>query len=320
MLPDLAREEASLIGRREAYARATVVWSRSPVSTRPGDAALVTADGGLLGWVGGSCAEPLVVRQALAAIADGAPRLLHLGPSDELPPERDGLVILPVTCASEGSVEVFVEPRLPRPHLAIAGRSPMVHALATMAGAVGFEVVVIERDDVASEIGGAPVVHDLDMEKADVGPDSFVVVATMGRYDEDALESALASRARYIALVASERRAAAVRDTLRVAGVADEQLTRVRAPAGMALGELPHVEIAVAILAEIVAEKARTRWVPPSSPADEQLGPSVDPVCGMTVETGGPADQVTHGGVTYRFCCSGCRRRFEAAPERYVPA
>ena len=275
-----------------------MVWSRSPTSARPGDAALVTLDGRLRGWVGGSCAEPVVVREALAALSEGTPRLLHLAPPGQLPPEREGLVVSPMTCASEGSLEVFLEPRLPAPHLLAVGRSPLVKALATMAGAVGFDVTVYERDG------------ELDLATAGAGPDSFVVVATMGRYDEDAVEAALASGARYVALVASDRRAKTV-----LAGVAEEDRARVHAPAGLDLGDLPHIEIAVAILAQIVADKARSQPVVTARPEPET---AIDAVCGMTVEIATAADRYEHEGVTYWFCATGCRRRFERDPAAFV--
>ena len=259
-VPDIAADEAGLVERREAYARVTVVWVRCPVSAHAGDLALVTADGRLRGWVGGSCSEPVVVRQALEALDDGLPRLVHLAPPGDLPADREGLVVVPLTCASEGALEVFVEPHLPRPHLVIVGRAPVVRALAVMGGAVGFDVVVMERDELdLTELDGIPVVQGLDMAKAAAGPDSFVVVATMGRYDEDALEAALATGARYVALVASARRAATVMELLAATGVAPEVLAQVRAPAGIRLGALPHAEIAVAVLAEIVATKAEAK-------------------------------------------------------------
>lgn len=318
---EIASEEAGLTSRREAYARVTVVWVRCPVSARAGDVALVTADGRLRGWVGGSCSEPVVVRQAMEALVDGMPRLVHLAPPDELPSDREGLVVVPLTCASEGSLEVFVEPRLPRPHLVVLGRAPVVRALAVMAGAVGFEVAVVERDDVdLSELDAITVIQGLDLAKAGAGPDSFVVVATMGRYDEDAVEAALATGARYVALVASARRAAAVREALALAGVAPEALARVRAPAGLALGDLPHTEIAVAVLAEIVAAKAACGAAGSAAATRQQPTEmlTVDPVCGMSVDVTTAGDVSDHAGVTYRFCGAGCRRQFDAHPERFL--
>jgi xanthine dehydrogenase accessory factor len=330
----LATEEAALVSRREPYARVTVVWSASPVSARAGDAGLVTADGRLRGWIGGSCAEPVVVRQALDALAEGRSRLVHLAPPDDLPPPRPGTVNAAVSCASEGSLEVFVEPRLPPAQLVVVGRSPLVRALATMAGVVGFDVAVVERDglDVADFPEPTRVIDHLDLAAAGVGPASFVVVATMGRYDEDAVEAALASGAGFVALVASGRRAATVAATLRAAGVADDDLARVRAPAGLDLGDLPHAEIAVAVLAEIVAAKsaaaASSATAPPvlavqvaeipTTGAARTEGEAVDPVCGMPVDPTTAGDVAVHDGVTYTFCCSGCRRRFEAAPEQFL--
>lgn len=350
MAPSLAIEEAALVGRREPYVRVTVVWAASPVSARAGDAGLVTADGRLRGWVGGSCAEPVVVRQALDALAEGTSRLVHLAPPQDLPPARPGVVTAAVSCASEGSLEVFVEPRLPPAHLVVVGRSPLARALAAMAVAVGFDVAVVERDgaDAGDFPGTAQVVDGLDLAAAGAGPASFVVVATMGRYDEDAVEAALASGAGYVALVASARRAATVLAVLRDSGMAEEALARVKAPAGLALGDLPHVEIAVAVLAEIVAAKAaqtakaQSETGPPAGPAPPVLTPetrpggiapgartleergetveAVDPVCGMTADPATAHDVAVHDGVTYGFCCSSCRRRFEAAPEQFLTA
>lgn len=325
----LAREEAALEARREAYARVTVVWSRSPTSARPGDAALVTADGSLRGWVGGSCAEPVVVREALSALADGTPRMLHVGPPDDLPASVDGMVVKPMGCASEGALRLFVEPRLPPPHLVVVGRAPVVDVLVAMASVVGYDARAVEHDPSS---GSA-----LDLADDGVTSESFVVVATMGRYDEDALEAALANGARYVALIASPRRAATVLETLRSMGVPEGDVARVRAPAGLDLGDLRHEEIAVAVLAQIVLENAARAVPVPGSdgarasaaavPRTSRPGPgahpgpvdeAVDPVCGMTVDPATAAARLAHEGRVYWFCSTGCRRRFETDPTRYL--
>ena len=317
---DLAAQEAALVARRRPYVRVTVVWASAPGSAKAGDAALVTGEGELLGWVGGSCSEPVVVDQARAALAEGTPRLVRLDPPGVAREPREGVIVAPVTCASGGSLEIFVQPRLPAPHLVVVGRSPMVQALATMAPAIGFEVAVVEREgiDPANFPPAVRVIGELDLAKVGAGPESYVVVATMGRYDEDAIEQALGAEARFVALVASAQRAVAVRENLRAAGVSEEDLARIRAPAGLDLGHLPHPEIAVAILAEIVAEKARSAPVQivDASPYERVL----DPVCGMTVDAGGATNTAVYDAVTYWFCSAGCRRRFEAAPERFATA
>jgi xanthine dehydrogenase accessory factor len=316
MVPNLAREEAVLVARREPYVRVTVVWAARPVSARPGDTAIITADGRIRGWVGGSCSEPVVVRHALAALTEGRPTLIHVGPAEEMPSPRPGTVVAPVSCASEGALDVFVEPRLPPLQLVTVGRSPLVRALATMAAAVGFEVTMVERDGI--ERGGLEtmrVMDGLDLIGAGAGPTSFVVIATMGRYDEEALEAALACDARYVGLVASPRRGGAVLDALRSGGVPESDLARVRVPAGLDLGDLHHEEIAVAILAEIVSERAKAQPAASVSALSEEIA---DPVCGMTMSVDQAHQALEHAGVTYWFCSSACRRRFDEAPARFL--
>ncbi len=250
-------EAVTLQARREPHVLATVVWSQRPVSGKPGAKALVFRDGSVRGWVGGSCSEPLVVREAIDALDDGRPRLLHLGPEGEERTSRQGVVVRSVCCASEGALEVFLEPILPPPLLVAVGRAPLVGALVAMARDIGFDTAVVERDPWSVDEPGT-VVDDLDdLDKLGIGPTSFVVVATMGRYDEDAIHAALATDAAYIGLVASRRRGDAVLSTLRAAGVAEEQLARVRYPAGLDLGAVAHQEIAVAVLAELVQTRAK---------------------------------------------------------------
>jgi xanthine dehydrogenase accessory factor len=252
-------EAVALRARREPHVLATVVWSQRPVSGKPGAKALVLPDGRVSGWVGGSCSEPLVVREAMEALDDGRPRLLHLGPEGEDQPSRAGVVVRSVCCASEGALEVFLEPILPPPLLVAMGRAPLVRALVSMAGDVGFDTAVVERDPWSFDEAGIAAEGLDDLGKLGVGAGSFVVVATMGRYDEDALEAALASDAGYVGLVASRRRGDAVLSALRASGVPEERLARVHCPAGLDLGGVAHEEIAVAILAELVQERARHR-------------------------------------------------------------
>jgi xanthine dehydrogenase accessory factor len=251
------------------FALATVVAVERPASARIGDRALVTAEGELHGWVGGACTEPEVVRLALEALADGDVRR-----------ER-----IESRCASEGAVEVLVEPQRPAPLLAVIGDSPAARTLRELA------VVLRWRTTRA--------VDDADA----------VVVASMGRGDEEALEGALASGAGYVGLVASAKRAAAVVAELRERGVDEDALARVRSPAGLDLGPSAQEEIAVAIFAELVAWR-HTRG---PSPAELVIATAVDPVCGMTVAIADAAHVLDHQGTTYYFCGAGCLRKFEAA-------
>ena len=285
---DVLIRAARLSAEHRPYVLATVVRVARPASTRPGDRALVTPDGVLAGWVGGACSEPIVIREALRALADGAPRVVRIGPPGGGGEAPADVVVAASACASEGSVKVLVEPQLPRPLLAVIGESPAALTLAALAGVIGWRVV---RDRA---------------EEADA-----VVVATMGHGDADALAVGLGGRAGYVGLVASARRAAAVIGALRERGLGEERLARVRSPAGLDLGAATQEEIAVAILAELVAWRHTARHEPRRAEA-------IDPVCGMTVAIAVDIPATVHEGRTYHFCCDGCRDRFEDDPARYL--
>jgi xanthine dehydrogenase accessory factor len=322
MRPDVLRLAAELSARGEPYVLATVVWRRAPSSGQEGATALITPDRAVRGWIGGACAEPTVVREALRTIEEGSPRLLFLGTPEELDAHRrDGVVTVPIACQSEGALEVYVEPVLPQPQLVAIGRSPAALALTAMASGLGWRSVAVDDDgDAAVHPGADRVVTTLDLDEAGIDDRSYVVVATQGHYDEQALQRALATPAPYVGLVASRRRAEAVLGYLRDRGVADDALARVHAPAGLDLGRVASEEIAVAILAEIVALRARGE-LPAASPVE--VAPpheALDPVCGMTVEVATARHRTVHEGQTYYFCAAGCLAAFEADPARYLHA
>ncbi|MGH2635921.1 MAG: XdhC family protein, partial [Actinomycetota bacterium] len=202
MRPEVLALAAELSARGEPFVLATVVWRRSPSSGKEGSTALVTPDRRVRGWLGGACAEPTVIREGLRALEEGTPRLLFLGPQEELAARgREGVVTVPIACQSEGALEVYVEPVLPQPQLVVIGRSPAVATLASLAAALGWRTVVVDDGGVAEDYPNAGrVVSTLDLESAGVSDRSFVVVATQGHYDEDALEHALAIPAAYVGL------------------------------------------------------------------------------------------------------------------------
>jgi xanthine dehydrogenase accessory factor len=321
--PDVLELAAELSRRGEPFVLATVVWRRSPSSGKEGSTALITPDRRVRGWLGGACAEPTVIREALKALGEGTPRLLFLGSPEELVERgREGVVTVPIACASEGALEVYVEPVLPQPQLIVIGRSPAVAALASMAGALGWRTVVVDDGGRAEDYPNAGrVVTTLDLEEAGVTDRSFVVVATQGHYDEDALQRALATSAAYVGLVASRKRADGVLGYLRDRGVPEDAIARVRAPAGLDLGRVSHEEIAVAVLAELVRDRAAGALVGATAqPAEEPRHEALDPVCGMTVDVATARYRSAHEGRTYYFCSAACLKRFEEDPARFVSA
>jgi len=187
-------------------ALATVVRCEPPTSARPGDKAVITADGRLRGWIGGSCSEPVVRREALRALAEGTPQLIKIVGADEVKQTRKrGELTVATTCPSGGSLDIFIEPRLPRPLLLVFGDSPAARTLVQMGSLAGFRTCSVHPGARAEEFPGADLVlGSLDLAAANPGSDSWAVVATMGHYDEDALEAALDGHVRPAVLVSNE--------------------------------------------------------------------------------------------------------------------
>ena len=275
---DVLVEAGRLAAARSPYAFATVVRVERPTSAREGNHALITPDGGVTGWIGGACSEPTVVREALRALADGKPRLVAIEGS----------------CASEGLVEVFIEPQLPEPRArdrrrrargGDARRSLDPHRLARRA---------VDRE------GGGRNRRRYARSRRRGGPPRGPRDA--GRVHRPRREPA-------------ERNAALA--ALRDSGVGEADLARIRCPAGLDLGPSSQEEIAVAILAEVVAWR-HARAGPATVQVAGVKADEVDPVCGMSVSIETATESAELGGVRYYFCCAGCRRRFESDPDRYV--
>jgi xanthine dehydrogenase accessory factor len=322
---DILEQAHHLRHAGEPFALATVVRVVRPASARPGSKALIRADGSIHGWVGGSCAQPSVAREALRALADGQPRLLCLvGQGGREPEPGEGLVVQPMTCHSGGTIEVYIEPFVAAPRLVIVGQSAVSDALAQLGAALRYEVVAVDAHATAEHFPTASqLLPSLAEAAALLTPQAYVVVATHGEYDEDALALALGSQAAYVALIASRRRAATLVDYLRGAGVPGEQIARLRAPAGLDIGAAEPGEIALSILAEIVQIRRRGSAAPAQQPEaeialDSTPETAIDPVCGMTVEVATARHVAEYAGQRFYFCCPGCKRSFEKEPEQYL--
>lgn len=311
------RRAAELESRNESFALATVIQVERPVSAKPGDRAVITADGRLSGWVGGSCSEPIVVREALLALDDGEPRLVRIRPPDA-PFERSqpGVIVEITTCESEGGLDVFVEPRLAKPHLVIVGSSPVARTLAELARTLGYRVSAAldapaERVPAADDQLAVSELSSAALRRGDA-----VVIATMNRYDDEGIEAALATDAGYVGVVASRPRFEKLIELVRSRGVQPRAFERVHGPAGFDLGPSTQQEIALAILAEMIAERHKVEASRPEEfcEPDSIPAPAVDPICGMTVAIVEGAITATHEGVTYYFCAPGCRKAFLADP------
>lgn len=345
MPEDLIKLRQELTAKGEPFALATVVWRRPPSSGQPGNQAVITADGKIRGWLSGACSESVVRREAGKALESGEPQLVLLGSPEELAARaNDAITLVKMTCQSEGAIELFIEPMLPKPHLVIIGRTPLVGTLATLAGTLGWRTVIVDdKGDAGAHPQADRVVTTLDLAAAGVTEGSFIVVATQGQYDELAVDKALETKAAYIGLIASRKRAQSVLDWLKDVEYSPETLARVKAPAGLNLGHLRHDEIAVGVLAELVQFHAANRTavaamhgeatrspetlpvIQPAAAAGEVAGEAVatpgeavDPICEMLVDVATARFTSQYEGQTYYFCCPACKKKFEAEPAAYL--
>jgi xanthine dehydrogenase accessory factor len=296
---DLSEHAGRLVASRRPFVTATVVRTAKPTSVRPGDTALVLADGTIEGFVGGVCAQSSVRLHAAKALETGEAVLLRLipgtAPADGEPATPEGVVVAHNPCLSGGSLEIFLEPVLPAQRIVILGDTPIARAIGEVARAAGFEVAAATAGGPSAALGG----HAAGTAAPDA-TDAAFVVASHGDHEEESLAAALEAGVGYVGLVASRRRGAAVIAALDVPEALRDQ---VHTPAGLDIGARTPPEIAVAILAEVIARRT-------SHPAPAT---ATDPVCGMTVPATEAQVHLDVEGERVYFCCEGCRASYAAA-------
>lgn len=330
MFDDFFTKAHELTQRGEPFATAIVVRAEKPTSGKPGDKAIVTMGGVMHGWIGGSCAQPTVIKEARKALSEDKPRMIRLSADPAQQTPRDGLLDLPMTCYSGGTLEIFIEPHHPRPRLLIAGNLPVAQALAHLGKAMNYHVIAVDPENTGAMAHADEVLTDVAAIKTHVNPLTYVIVATHGNYDENALIEALRANAPYVGLVASPRRAASVRQFLRESGLSDEDMLALKSPAGLDIQARRGDEIALSIMAEIVQHRRNAERLllelfdAPATDASTssavQASPTtaVDPVCGMEVEIATAQHVSDYNGMRYYFCCPGCKRTFDKEPEKFA--
>jgi xanthine dehydrogenase accessory factor len=277
---------SELRARGEPFVLATVVAYKSPQSAKPGSRAIIRADGSMSGWVGGGCVQPIVLREAQQALKTGQPKLLSISP-DAAHDDWKGVESYRMTCEGGGSLEIYLEPFLPKPELLIVGDSPVAQTVAQLGDLLDFKVITDPK-----QINAA----------------TYVVVATMGNSDEEGLLSVLGSKPKYFGLVASEKKSKALFEYARQHGYTDEQIGLVKCPAGLDLGAETMPEIALSVIAEItqIRREQTLDIEPPPATA-------IDPICGMTVDPRTAKYQSAFEGKTIYFCCLRCKETFDRA-------
>ncbi|MEJ2341184.1 MAG: XdhC family protein [Gemmatimonadales bacterium] len=289
------RRAADLLEQGRAYAIATVVARRAPSSSRVGQKAIVESDGGFHGWLGGSCIEPVVRKEAREALRDGRPRLIVLAPDSHT--DRPDAIVYPMSCHSGGTVEIYLEPQLPASLLLLYGDSPVSHALAAMGEQAGYRVRVVDEPDSRERL------------EADMGDQArvYAVVSTLGEWDMEAIEDALRAGSCYVGLIASPRRSDEMRRLLLAREWDEDELRPLVGPAGLDIGAREPAEIAISVdvSTELVSDADL-----PEGPDGRPPTVALDPICGMEVHIDGARHTLQHENATYYFCCSGCKEKF----------
>lgn len=285
---DLTARAAQLSAERRPFVRATVVRAQKPTSARSGDCALVLGDGTIEGFVGGQCTENSVRVAAREALDTGESVLLRVLPGDAgVFPEAPGATVAVNPCQSGGAMEIFLEPQLPAPILAISGTSPIADVVAAFGELLDLAVVRLPGTHVPN---GA----------------TAVIVASLGGEEAAVIRSGLDAGAAYIGLVASRKRGPEVLEQLDATAA---ELARIHTPAGLDIGARTAAEIGLSIVADVVRTIRSSKVAPPVSAP--QPVTAVDPVCGMTVTVTDSTPHLNVDGTDVWFCCPGCRRAYE---------
>ena len=284
-MSDVFDESLELRARDEPFVLATVVAYKSPQSAKPGSRAIIKSDGSISGWVGGGCVQPIVLREAQQALKSGEPKLLSISPDAAHADDWKGVESYRMSCEGGGSLEIYLEPVLPKPELLIVGESPVAETVAQLGEMLDFKII---------------------SDPGRINEKTYVVVATMGNGDEEGLLSVLGTKPKYFGLVASEKKSKALFEYAREHGYTDEQIGLIKCPAGLALGGETMPEIALSVIAEMIQLRR-------AQPALELpiAAEAIDPICGMTVATATAKYTSVYEGRTIYFCCLRCKETFD---------
>jgi len=313
-----------LITRDEPFAIATVVWREMPSSGKTGDKAIITRYGELIGWVGGGCVRTIILKEAEQALRTGKTRLVKVGQFSS-PQIKEGIVEYRMTCHSEGSVDIFIEPVMPALHLVVMGKSAIAKSVVRLGKFMGYRITAVAPDSGPATFEKVDeLVTQMDLKNVKTTGRSFILICTQGDQDERALELALNTPCAYVGFVASRKKKASVFDQLETAGLDRKKLDQVRSPAGIDINAKKPDEVAVSILAEIIQIYNNFPGIAENLPSLGQTENSAgskfytNPVCGAPIDMANPKHIIEYNGEKVYFCCDGCKIKFEENPKKYI--
>ncbi len=322
MWSDILEQAGRLRVEEQPFVLATVVAYKSPQSAKPGSKAIIRADGTVTGWVGGGCVQPIVLREAKKVLQTGKPKLLSISP-EPAHDEWEGVESYRMTCEGGGSLEIYLEPVMPKPELLIVGRSPVAQIISELGRLLDFKVCLADPEANKEQFPGVDLLlNDLSAVRSRINEASFVVVATMGNGDEEGLQAVVGATPKYLGLVASEKKARSLFEYLRDKGATDDQIAPIKCPAGFELGGETMPEIALSVMAEITqvrrasaaeAEVSERRVMPPVMQESAAAEPpeAWDPICGMAVDIQNARYTSVVENKTFYFCCLRCKETFD---------
>src|SRR5215470_5874768 len=330
MWNDILDQAGRLRAEEEPFVIATVVAYRSSQWSKPGSKAIIKPDGSFSGWIGGGCVQPIVVRAAQKALNTGKPKLGSISPEATHGEWKEVEAYL-MACQGGGSLEIYLEPILPKPNLFIVGSSPVAHILTGLGRLLDFNVCVADPHAEQEQFPAANVVWtDLESLRGRIDSRSYVVVATMGNGDEEGLEAVVGTQPQYLGLVASKEKAISLFQYIQDKGTPDEDIARVKCPAGLELGAESLPEIALSVMAEItrlrrtvseqtleLVKRSEDASLPVMQKTAESPTESIDPVCGMAVATDNAIYKTVFEEKTVYFCGLRCKVAFERTPQNY---
>jgi len=323
MSSDILDQALHLRSEEQPFVLATVVAYKSPQSAKPGSKAIIRSDGTVTGWVGGGCVQPIVLREAKKVLETGKPKLLSISP-ESAHDDWKGVESYRMSCEGGGSLEIYLEPVMPKPELLIVGRSPVAQTMSELGRLLDFKVIVADPKITKEAFPAANLlIDDLEAVRAHVNETTFVVVATLGNGDEEGLQAVVGTSPRYLGLVASRKKANALFEYLRGKGATDDQIAVVKCPSGLELGGETLPEIALSVMAEITLVRRAASKEPVAVPITPvaALSEATDPICGMTVEVKTARYTSVVSDKTYYFCCIRCKETFDAGrPENKAHA
>ena len=299
------------------FAIATVIDTVAPTSAKPMAKAIITADGKMDGWIGGGCAQETVIKEALHCLHTGMASVIRLAPERSISGKVSYKKEIFLTCESGGALEFHIEPVLPMTKLLIYGNTPTVNALAKLGELLDYDIYAL-----------SPGISELELPEEVTKLDEFsvfegqcvAIVATQGDGDIQALKAAIASKPEFLSLIANKRKTESLLGQLVKDGISRDKISSIKFPAGLDIGAITPQEIAVSIMAELVQYKRKTAWKDEIILDVEQAknGKETDPICGMLVDPKTADSSFEYDGISYYFCCGGCKKKFEAEPAAFV--